>query len=72
MRKRIHAAGMLFSIYLVFNGIERFFIEKIRINPDYSILGIKGSQAEFIAILLILFGLFGIWYTRKKALQPQS
>lgn len=69
LRKRITTAGIIFSLYLVFNGIERFLIEKIRINPDYNILGLKATQAEIIAVLLFLAGLFGIWYFHKKAKQ---
>ena len=30
---------MLFFIYLILNGIERFFIEKIRVNTKYDIFG---------------------------------
>ena len=35
LRKRINIAGMLFGIYMVVNGLERFFIEKIRVNTKY-------------------------------------
>jgi len=67
IRKRIKIAGMLFSIYLIFNGVERFFIEKIRINPQYDFLGLNlgWSQAQIIAILLIIGGVLGIWYANK-------
>ena len=34
IRKKIKIAGVLFCIYLILNGIERFLIEKIRINHD--------------------------------------
>ena len=66
IRKKIKIPGVLFSIYLVFNGIERFFIEKIRINPDYHFLGIDATQAELIAVLLFVLGLFGIFYFSKN------
>ncbi len=66
LRKRIAIPGVIFSIYLSLNGIERFFIEKIRINPDYHFLGISATQAELIAILLFVSGLFGIWYFTKN------
>ena len=56
----------MFSFYLIFNGIERFLIEKIRINPDYNILGIKATQAEIIAVLLIIVGIGGVWYAKKS------
>ena len=58
IRKRIHTPGMLFCIYLVMNGLERFFIEKIRVNTEYNILG-GITQAEIISFCLILIGLLG-------------
>src|SRR6185312_8549365 len=39
MRKKIHVPGVLFCWYLVFNGIERFLIELIRVNIKYHIFG---------------------------------
>lgn len=49
--------GLLFSIYLIFNGVERFGIETIRVNPDYQLMGVNWSQAQFIAVALLLIGL---------------
>lgn len=65
LRKKLTAPGMIFSLYLIFNGIERFFIEKIRINADYHIFGMEATQAEIIAVLLFIFGIGGIWYSNK-------
>lgn len=54
--------GMLFSIYLIFNGLERFFIEFIRVNDRYELLGLALSQAQLIAIGFILAGIsMGAW-----------
>lgn len=55
-RKKITIPGMMFSIYLIIIGTERFFIEKIRINPPYEFFGIKATQAELISVLLIVVG----------------
>ncbi len=66
LRKRLSTPGLIFSIYLSLNGIERFFIEKIRINPDYHFLGIEATQAEIIAVLLFLSGIAGMLYFRKN------
>ncbi|HZX62141.1 MAG TPA: prolipoprotein diacylglyceryl transferase family protein, partial [Bacteroidales bacterium] len=55
-----------FCVYLILNGFERFFIERIRINKVYGLLGIHLTQAEIIAILLILMGGIGFWYFRIK------
>ena len=56
IRKRITIPGLLFCIYLIMNGIERFFIEKIRVNTEYDILG-GITQAEIISFCLIITGL---------------
>jgi prolipoprotein diacylglyceryltransferase len=59
LRKRITIPGILFFIYLIFNGVERFLIEKIRVNDKYEVLGIQSTQAEFIATILFLIGVAG-------------
>jgi len=65
MRKHIKVPGALFFIYLAFNGIERFFIEKVRINTEYNILG-GITQAEIISFCLVLTGIIGTTYLYKK------
>ena len=62
IRKKVHVAGRLFAIYLFVNGVERFFIEKIRVNTRYSIFGFHPTQAELISSLLIIAGIFLYWY----------
>lgn len=58
--------GMLFSIYLVFNGLERFFIEFIRLNDRYELLGLALSQAQLIAIGFVIAGIaMGAWVWRR-------
>lgn len=59
LRKRVKIAGMLFFIYMIFNGIERFFIEGIRVNPHYKILGLYWSMSQYIAFGLVLGGVIG-------------
>ncbi len=66
LRKKIRIPGFIFSLYLALNGVERFLIEKIRINPDYHFLGIEATQAELIAVLMFLIGLAGIFYFSKN------
>ena len=65
MRKHIKVPGALFFIYLIFNGVERFFIEKIRINTEYNILG-GITQAEIISFSLILTAIIGVTYLYKS------
>ena len=66
IRKNIAIPGMLASIYLILNGIERFIIESIRVNIKYNLLGFETTQAQVIAILLMLTGIAGIFYFRKQ------
>ena len=47
----------MFGIYLMLNGTERFIIELIRVNKLYPVLGFKLSQAEIIAVMLVVIGL---------------
>jgi len=65
IRKRITVPGVIFGIYLVLNGIERFFIEKIRVNTKYDIFGFHPTQAEIISFLMVIGGAVFIWYCRK-------
>lgn len=65
LRKRISTPGVLFSIYLIFNGVERFFIEKIRVNTLYHIGDFGFTQAELISSILIILGITGVWFFRQ-------
>ncbi|KAA3640509.1 MAG: hypothetical protein DWQ02_01965 [Bacteroidetes bacterium] len=60
LRKRISIPGMLFFIYLMFNGFERFWIEKIRVNIKYDFAGMQVTQAEIISVILFLIGVAGV------------
>lgn len=57
LRKRINIAGMLFGIYMIVNGLERFFIEKIRVNTKYILFGQEITQAELISFAMIISGI---------------
>lgn len=57
--------GLLFAIYLIFNGLERFMIEGIRVNIRHETLG-GFTQAESIALGLILIGcIMAVWRWQK-------
>ncbi len=62
IRKKFHVAGRLFAVYLFVNGLERFFIEKIRVNTRYSIFGFHPTQAEIISFCLMIGGVLLYWY----------
>jgi prolipoprotein diacylglyceryltransferase len=67
IRKRVLIPGMIFSIYLFLNGLERFLIEKIRVNSLYHVSGISFTQAELISSMLMIIGLVGMFISYKKA-----
>jgi len=64
---------MLLALYVIFAGLERYFIEKIRVNNVLEFMGIHATQATFISIIFISFGLgmmFVLWRMSKRT--PQS
>jgi prolipoprotein diacylglyceryltransferase len=69
LRKKLKIPGTLFGVYLIVNGIERFFVEQIRVNTKYSIFGFHPTQAEIIAVLLVIAGA-AIYFIMKKKYGP--
>lgn len=65
VRKKLKTPGTLFALYLMVNGLERFFIEKIRVNTRLNIFGFQPTQAEVISTLLFISGLV-LWIVLKK------
>ncbi len=57
IRDRIKISGVMFGIYLILNGVERFLIEKIRVNTQYHVAGISFTQAELISLILTIAGI---------------
>lgn len=70
LRKKFKTPGYLFSIYLIFNGLERFLVEKIRVNVKMDVLGFHPTQAEIISSFLIIAGLLLFWRQKAKT-QPK-
>lgn len=60
LRRRMRPFGALFALYLIMNGIERFLIEKIRVNNKMDFLGLQPTQAEIISAVLVLSGI-ALW-----------
>lgn len=70
LRTRLRPAGSIFFLFLFLNGLERFFIEKIRVNVEV-LPGI--TQAEIIATVLMLSGIAGlVWLRRKRTVTHGS
>ena len=72
LRKHPFMSGWLFFLYMIFNGIERFFIEKIRVNNEFDLVGITVTQAEVISSTLILIGVIGLIRTTRKRSAAKS
>ena len=67
IRKKIKAAWVMFGIYLVLNGLERFVIEMIRVNISYKVSRFALSQAQEIAVMLIVAGVGLIIFGKVRA-----
>ena len=67
IRDRIKIPGIMFGIYLILNGVERFLIELIRVNTKYHVAGISFTQAEMISLILVLGGIALIVNGQKNA-----
>lgn len=72
IRERIKLPGMLFGIYLMMNGMERFFVELIRVNTKYHVAGIAFTQAELISALLFISGLLMVVSAVRKGNKETS
>ncbi len=70
IRKKVdYLPGMLFMIYAILNGVERFWIEKIRVNDKINAFGLTFTQAEMIAVMCIIggsIGAFVIWSRARR------
>lgn len=70
-RKKIIIPGMLFTLYLILSGTQRFLIELIRVNPTYDLALVSLTQAQLISLGLIAAGTAGFVFLRKKAPSPE-
>lgn len=68
-RTHISPDGKLLMLYLVAAGIERFFIEFLRISPRIA-FGLTGAQ--IISVVLVSAGLLGLHILGKSSLQDNS
>lgn len=72
LRTRLKYPLQLFGIYLIFNGMERFFIEKIRVNYKYDWGFIHPTQAEIISTLLAICGALIFWYATRRGKRQEG
>ncbi len=72
--RRFLIPGLVVGLYLLMNGLERFLIEFIRVNNRYDFLGMQLSQAQIIALGMMLSGVVVItlaWFFHKNKQQKQ-
>lgn len=73
IRHRIKIPGLMVSIYLILNGVERFLIETIRVNSKYHAFGLSFTQAELISFIMVVLGVIGvIWSVRHTRKYPEN
>jgi phosphatidylglycerol---prolipoprotein diacylglyceryl transferase len=65
LRKKMRVPGTLFALYLIVNGLERFLVEKIRVNTRIDLGVIQPTQAEVISTLLVITGII-LWIILTK------
>lgn len=68
LRKHPFKAGWLFSLYLVFAGVERFLIETIRVNP---VAAFGLSQSQLISVALVVLGGIGLAMLTRREARPE-
>jgi phosphatidylglycerol:prolipoprotein diacylglycerol transferase len=56
LRHVFKSSGVLFGVYMILAGVERFFIELIRVNTKYHVAGIPFTQAEMISLIMVVGG----------------
>lgn len=66
IRNRLKTAGLMTCIYLMINGLSRFWIEKIRVNETTSWFGVQITQAEIISTIFFIGGLVGLLVIFRK------
>jgi len=66
LRKKISAPGIVFSIYLIINGTERFLIEQISVNAEYEVSSLYFKPIEIISILFIITGVLSFYVLFNK------
>jgi len=72
VRKWIVAPGVMFMLYIMLNGVERFAIEQVRVNTKLEFLGMNLTQAEIIAIGFVVVGVLGTIFFARKYRKDQS
>jgi prolipoprotein diacylglyceryl transferase len=62
--------GGLFFVYLVGYGIGRFWIELLRVDTDFRLLGL--SRNNLNALLIIAVGASGMWWAQRRSKEDDA
>jgi len=66
LRKHPFLRGWIFSLTLLFFGVERLLIEQIRVTARVEIAGVMVSQAMAISVVMIILGIVGLVLTSRR------
>ncbi len=66
VRKRFTRTLQMFGTYLILVGVERFFVELIRVNYKYDWGFVHPTQAEILSVALVLIGTSILLFYRDK------
>ena len=73
-RHRFTRPGLLFFVFILLIGLERFLMEFIKLNPTHCWGPVCLTQAQYISLLFIATGIAGlVWHlfqTRKAGQRP--
>jgi phosphatidylglycerol:prolipoprotein diacylglycerol transferase len=73
LRRPLAAPGLLFCVYLILSGAERYWIETIRVNPRHEWWGRQLTQAQMIALGSMTVGLlWALILTLKRSRKPTA
>lgn len=63
LRDKLRRPGLMFFLFILLNGLERFFMEFIKLNQLTCIGNTCLSQAQYIALAFIITGIAGLaWF----------
>lgn len=71
-RNKIKRPGQMFFIFILCNGLDRFFIECIKINPSHCVVGLCLTQAQYVAIIFCFIGIAGLAITIKNRVSSKQ
>ena len=67
-RKKINRPGMMLGLFFILNGVPRFFVEMIRLNPRYAGL----SLSQWLAIGLLVGGSYLVFRSFRTPLEDPA